>query len=118
MIDLIMNYVAFAGISALDNLYVEATGKMKAAKVLLEASEEVNKDKIRKATLMKSRKLIRPEDMQLFWNITLKENKCLMRFIILWYQLIRFVYKALYFYLFPYLIVPLSYLLYSTETSG
>lgn len=31
LIDLIMNYVAFEGISSLDNLYVEATGKMRAA---------------------------------------------------------------------------------------
>ena len=40
LIDIIMNYVAFSGISELDNLYVEATGKMKAARILLEPNEE------------------------------------------------------------------------------
>ena len=43
LIDLIMNYVAFGGISQLDNLYVEATGKMKAARILLEGDAETKK---------------------------------------------------------------------------
>lgn len=33
-----VNYVAFAGVAQLDNLYVEATNKMRAAKVVLEAT--------------------------------------------------------------------------------
>lgn len=48
LLDLIMNYVAFEGISQLDNLYVEATGKMKAAKILLDLSDE-NKAKVERA---------------------------------------------------------------------
>ena len=43
LIDLIMNYVAFGGISQLDNLYVEATGKMKAARILLDPGPEEKK---------------------------------------------------------------------------
>ena len=40
-----MNYVAFTGVSKLDNLYTEATNKMKAVKVILEATG-AEKDKI------------------------------------------------------------------------
>ena len=38
LVQIMVNYVAFAGVSQLDNLYVEATNKMQAAKVVLQAS--------------------------------------------------------------------------------
>lgn len=44
------------------------------------------------------------------------ESWIFMRFVILTHGLIRFFYKAIYFYLFPYLIVPVSYLLYNVHT--
>ena len=43
-----MNYVAFEGVSQLDNLYVQATGKMRAARILLDREGE-DKEKIDKA---------------------------------------------------------------------
>ena len=36
LVQIMITYVAFAGVSKLDNAYVEATNKMKAAKVLLD----------------------------------------------------------------------------------
>jgi len=38
LVQVMVNYVAFAGVAQLDNLYVEATSKMKAAKVVLEST--------------------------------------------------------------------------------
>lgn len=38
-----------------------------------------------------------------------------MSFVIVWYNFCRVLYKTIYFYLFPYLIVPLSYYLYNNS---
>ena len=37
LVELMMSYVSFLGVSHLDELYVEATHKMKSAKLILEA---------------------------------------------------------------------------------
>ena len=41
----------------------------------------------------------------------------LMRMIIVVYSIVRLLYKAVYFYLLPYLIIPLSYYTYSGNKS-
>ena len=40
LIQVMMNYVAFTGVSKLDNLYVAATNKMQAVKVILNSKGE------------------------------------------------------------------------------
>lgn len=109
LVELMMNYVAFLGVSQLDNLYVEATHKMKAAKIILNATGDDEK-KIQDAIRFKKKCSHDVESNTL--------GRCeyplpvFMRFVIVWFELSRFVYKAIYFYLFPYAIVPVSYLLY------
>lgn len=44
------------------------------------------------------------------------ESWIFMRFVIVTHALTKFFYKAIYFYLFPYLIVPVSYLFYDVHT--
>jgi len=109
-----MNYVAFEGVSQLDNLYVAATGKMKAARILLDPSDK-DKREIEEAIKFKKRTELEKEEL-LHTLCAIKEgtheNKCAMRFVIVWYNVTRVIYKTLYFYLFPYLIVPLSYSLW------
>lgn len=39
-------------------------------------------------------------------------DKLLMQFVIIYYGLIKYIYKGIYFYNFPYVVVPLSYYLY------
>ena len=103
-----MNYVAFEGVSQLDNLYVAATGKMKAATILLNPSAQ-DKPAVEEAiTFQKKHR----SDGNTLCSVELPENKCLLMFIMVWYAFIRFIYKTVYFYLFPYLIVPLSYIAY------
>jgi len=40
------------------------------------------------------------------------EKPIFLKLVIIWYEIARFVYKSFYFYLFPYLILPLSYTLF------
>ena len=45
--DIVMNYVAFAGISELDNLYVRATDKMKCTKELIDSKGEITPERLK-----------------------------------------------------------------------
>lgn len=42
----------------------------------------------------------------------LYERSIVLRIVIVTYEIFRFTYKCLYFYLFPYLVVPISYYTY------
>jgi len=125
-----MNYVAFLGVSHLDNLYVEATHKMKSAKLILGArgeelkmrNEAISWQKVVEADGGKvqhdndghghgGEDVPDPlENNTLWWC---EYNMWIfMRVVIIWQALCKFIYKSLYFYLFPYCIVPVSYWLY------
>lgn len=106
-----VNYVAFAGIAQLDNLYVEATNKMRAAKVILESTGS-QKERLMEALKFEKQQIVDPGSRLTFFNMGKYERPMFLRLVIIWYEIARFVHKTFYFYLFPYLILPLSYTLY------
>ena len=109
-----VNYVAFAGVAQLDKLYVEATNKMRAAKVVLAATGS-QKERLNEA--MKFEKQQKCEQKaSTFFNMKY-ERGIFLRVVIIWYQIARFIHKSFYFYLFPYLILPLSYTLHDGATA-
>ena len=105
LIDLMMNYVAFEGISAMDNLYCETIRNMKVTDAIpIDGKEDPERDQI--FSFVKGRK-----DFTFANPINSEEwvHKAFMKFVHIWFVLIKLIYKGIYFYLFPYLIVPLSY---------
>ena len=48
-----------------------------------------------------------------FWKRINYKKSCFVRVVIVWYELMRIVYKGFYFYLFPYMVVPISYYMYN-----
>ena len=135
LIDLIMNYVAFEGISALDNLYVESIRNM----VILEkhGAEEESMTESLLAFIKESDK---DEKERITWNkmsiteTVPKENATEeereagatedkeqelsspngWRFLIVVYNIVRYMYKGVYFYMLPYMVVPISYYVYNS----
>lgn len=105
-----MNYVAFTGVSKLDNLYVTATNKMQAVQIILESKGE-NLRKINDALLF-HKEATRLLPIPSFFKPILYERYVFLRAVIFVYELFRFLYKCLYFYLFPYLVIPISYYTY------
>ena len=109
LIDLIMNYVAFEGISAMDNLYVESTRNLKVMEAVpVDGVEDAKKDAL--YTFTKER-----EDFT-FEKPIGSDNKHLirfMKFVRIWFVFVKYLYKGIYFYLFPYLIIPLSYIVFN-----
>ena len=93
-----MNYVAFLGISEFDNLYTKSIRNMK-AKELLKEDEDLNKlleydkDKQNLATICNTK----------------SDSPCLMILIVLTYKIFKYLYKGVYFYFLPFLIIPVSY---------
>ena len=104
-----VNYVAFSGVAQLDNLYVEATTKMRAAKVVLECTGAARERLMEALRFEKQQKA--GVKAPTFFNMKYKKP-WFLRLVILWYELARCIYKSFYFYLFPYLILPLSYTLF------
>jgi len=105
-----MNYVAFTGVSKLDNLYTLATNKMQAVKIILE-SKGNDLQKINDA-LLYHKEATRILPIPGFFKTILYERYIFMRVVIFIYELFRFIYKCIYFYLFPYLVIPISYYTY------
>jgi hypothetical protein len=109
LIDLMMNYVAFEGISAMDNLYVESTRNLKVAEAIpVDGVQDAEKDKM--LSFKKGR-----EEFN-YNNPINSSNKYLvrfMKFVNVWFVFIKYLYKGIYFYLFPYLIIPLSYTVFN-----
>ena len=105
MIDLMMNYVAFEGISAMDNLYVETIRNMEVTKAVpIEGTE--NKELEEALSYQQARRdypFSKP-----FYNDSVLYHY-FMKFVHIWYMVIKVLYKGIYFYIFPYLIIPLSY---------
>ena len=105
-----MNYVAFTGVSKLDNLYVQATNKMHAVRVILN-SKGKDLHNLRQG-LLYHKEATRLLPYPAFCGSMLYDRPHFMRMVIFVFQSFRFVYKCLYFYLFPYLVVPISYYMY------
>ena len=121
--DLLMNYVAFAGVSELDNLYIQASDKIKLSAVLLNLEGE-DLEWMNNMLTVKANSRIKKNDQskedgselgEFKQNANKKSTKCAVCLIRCWYALARFFYKTIYFYLYPYLIVPLSYILYDVS---
>ena len=100
-----MNYVAFEGISAMDNLYCETIRNMKVTEAIpIDGKDDPERDKV--FAFDKKRK-----DFT-FANPIKSESKYLrgfMKFVHIWFVFIKLLYKGVYFYIFPYFIIPLSY---------
>jgi len=93
-----MNYVAFLGISEFDNLYTNSIRNMK-AKELLKEDENLNK-------LLEYDK---DEQYRATKSNTKSDSHCLMFIIVLTYKIFKYLYKGVYFYFLPFLIIPVSY---------
>ena len=105
-----MNYVAFTGLSKLDNLYVTATNRMQAVKVILHSKGNDLK-KINDALLF-HKEATRLLPIPAFFSQILYDRPHFLRLVIFIHQVFRFIYKCIYFYLFPYLVIPISYYSY------
>ena len=79
-----MNYVAFTGVSKLDNLYVEATNKMQAVKVILNSKGE-DLQKINDALLF-HKEATRILPIPAFFKSILYERSMFLRFVIFVYS--------------------------------
>lgn len=83
---------------------------MQAVKVILNSKGEDLKKM--KDALRYNKETTRILPIPRFFSKMLYERYIFMRFVIVVFETFRFVYKCLYFYLFPYLVVPFSYYLY------
>ena len=92
----------------MDNLYCETIRNMKVADAIpIEGKDDPERDQI--FSFIKGRSDFTFSN-PINCNHWLHRN--FMRFVHIWFVLIKLLYKGLYFYLFPYLIVPLSYYVY------
>ena len=116
-----MNYVAFEGISAMDNLYCETIRNMKVQEAIPgEGADEDQAELEKILTFKPGRKdfsFSKPlpgdfgdhdEDEDKYNDVT----RYLVKHMWIIYIFIKFLYKGIYFYMFPYLIIPLSYYVY------
>ena len=113
--DIIMNYLAFAGVSEIDNIFTGALRYMVVKDELVDNVQEGEQDIIDEILTYKKehQKIKDGETVSTFAAPIPAEKPHLMRFIILVFEIERLLYKALYFYLFPYIVFFLSYALYS-----
>jgi len=110
LIDIIMNYVAFEGISAMDNLYTETLRNMEVQKAIPEGDAELEK-----YYQYKKESTREPAHQTSWTNLKVKEHEWLMKFLIVWQQLLRVLFKGVYFYMVPYFIVPFSFWVYQHD---
>ena len=111
LIQVMMNYIGFTGVSKLDNIYVRANKhKMETVRVILQSKGEDLK-KIKDALIF-HKEATRLLPYPSFFGKMLYERQYFLRVVIITYEVFRFIYKCLYFYLFPYLVVPISYYMY------
>ena len=125
LIDLIMNYVAFEGISALDNLYVESIRNMEILEQYDGATEEAKQELLsfmQESSKTKEEKVhwnkltitkVEKDDDGVEKEVTEELGGLSYRLLIIVFHLVRYIYKGLYFYMLPYMIVPLSYIVYN-----
>jgi hypothetical protein len=144
--DIIMNYVAYAGISEIDNIYGAAIRNLHVRAFLIEditLEEQEIRDRLItytrepfKGTTFKGTSINRPPcdeykepifetleekqsresraDMRksTFSNPIPRSKSNLMRVISFTHMVERVFFKSVYFYLFPYLVLPISYIVY------
>lgn len=116
--DIIMNYLAFAGVSEIDNIFVGAVRYMKAKDELVENVQDGEGDIIEGFLTYKKDRLKDESERSTWATPKPEEKKGEVRFIIVMFEIERVIYKALYFYLFPYIVVFLSYTLYQPDKSS
>ncbi len=107
LVDIIMNYVAFQGITQIDELYLASEQNMKAKNIVEKKKDEVQN--ILQYNLKKG------EEGWDAWRKTWTEpgdRYIVMRMIFIVYNIFKFMYKTIYFYLLPYMIIPLSFYSY------
>ena len=83
---------------------------MRAAKVVLESTGS-QKDRLMEA-LSYEKQQKTEQKAYTFFNMGDYKKPGFLRIVIVWFEISRFIHKALYFYLFPYLVLPLSYTLH------
>ena len=104
-----MNYVAFQGITQIDDLYLESEQKMKAKNEM-----EEHKNSVEKRLKFKKKDNLE-QGWDLFFDNWQKPNEgryIVMRIIMIVYLFFKFMYKSIYFYILPYMIIPLSFYSY------
>ena len=99
-----MNYVAFIGITEIDNLYFNSVRNMK-GKIIVQNDEY--KKKI--VEYLKYEKKDSIDQSVGFFNAGEYDRPHSIRLIVFSYWVIKLIYKVIYFYLLPYMIIPLSY---------
>ena len=115
--DIIMNYLAFAGISEIDNIYANAMRYMKVKHELIDDVKPGEQEYLDNCLKYKKEKTKDEADRSTFADPKPSSKSGLMKVIIVVYQIERVLYKAIYFYLFPYVVVFLSYGLYNHDSS-
>lgn len=104
VIDLLMNYAAFAGVSEIDNLYAEAQRNMKVQEAV--PVDGVDNPELEKCLTYKKQSKMTKEDKE---KANDHDHQWLMIVVNMFYYLTKVIYKVIYFYLFPYLVVILSH---------
>lgn len=110
LVNLICNYCAFAGISEIDNLYCEAQRNMKGLDAIPKSG--VDNPKLDEMLTYTKKNYMNEDDRPSVWDPKCKDRRWLIRLIILIFPMIRYIYKVVYFYVFPYSIVFLSYFVF------
>jgi hypothetical protein len=109
-----MNYLAFAGIAEIDNIFARAQRYLKVKDELIDKVDQYEQDLVEQFLTFKKESKKREDGnvMSSFRNPIPKECSGLMRYIILTTEFLRIIYKGIFFYVFPYFVVVLSYVLY------
>lgn len=110
-----MNYLAFSGVTQIDNIFCQAQRYMLVKDELVDSIQD-GEGEIIEGYLTYTKERIKAKDEQIqstFMNPIPIQKKWQMRFFVIVHEFERIIYKALYFYLFPYLVVFLSYTLYT-----
>ena len=108
LIDLVMNFVAFEAIINVDNLCRTSSGNQAFLRI----------SKVGKITYARDSAKGKSGDYEnerpnTFSDPQIEDGVCLWKFISVVQRIQRTLYKGIYFYMFPYFVVPLSYLVYN-----
>jgi hypothetical protein len=114
--DIIINYLVFAGISEIDNIFTNAQRYMLVKTELVDNPQEGESEYVEEQ-LAFTKERVKTEDSEksTFMEPIPFKKRGALRLIIVIHEIERVIYKSLYFYLFPYLVVVLSYSLYDDK---
>ena len=103
--------VSFTSLSKLDRIYTRKSKGMKKILGMLYKPNVEEEEKIKDA-LCYYKECVRSLPYPGFFSKGLYSRYWFIKVVIIVFELFRFIYKCIYFYLFPYLIIPISYGVY------